>query len=73
VPVIDTQVSIFTARMRSEFFANYTGIQQPAPFEKFTLRIPSTARIEHYPFASPVPAVAQFAGHRRYGQMTVTP
>ncbi len=69
---LDTQIGIFTDVMRTEFNVAYQATAEPAPWEKFTQRIPSTARIEHYTWMSPSPGLAKYAGHRRFGKIDAT-
>ena len=69
---IDSQVSFLTAALRMEFNRAYNATAKPAPYERFTLQIPSTAKIEHYVWMTPVPGIAEFAGHRRFGQVAST-
>lgn len=67
---VDQRVSIFTQAMRTEFVNSYAALEAKiAPWEKFTEIIPSTARIEHYPWIAPTPGMAQYAGHRRFGKL----
>lgn len=65
----NSKVDIFTAAMRTEFLTAFDAVAEPAAFEQYTARIPSTARIENYAFMSPVPAVAQYYGRRRLGNI----
>lgn len=65
----NSKVDIFTAAMRTEFLTSFDATAEPAQFENYTARIPSTARYENYAFLSPVPAVAQYFGRRRLGQI----
>jgi phage major head subunit gpT-like protein len=65
----NSKVDIFTAAMRTEFLTAFDAVAEPAPWEAFTARIPSTARIENYAWMSPVPAVAQYYGRRRLGNI----
>src|SRR5262245_51263295 len=66
---VDQKVGIFTDALRSEFINSYAGVIEPAPWEKWTTKVPSTARIEHYVWMTPSPGVALYAGHRRYGKL----
>lgn len=69
---IEAQVSIFTSALKSQFVTLFEETAEPMAFEQFTERIPSTARIEHYPWMSPVPGVSLWTGHRRYGKLTTS-
>lgn len=66
---LDAKIGIFTDVMRTEFNVAYQATAEPAAWEKFTQRIPSTARIEHYTWMSPSPGLARYAGHRRFGMI----
>src|SRR5262249_7778937 len=55
--------------MRTEFQVAYQAVADPPPWEKFTQRIPSTARFEHYTWMTPSPGLARYAGHRRFGKI----
>lgn len=65
----NANVDVFTTRMRVEFLKLYTATAAPAPWEAVTQLIPSTARIEHYTWMSPTPAVGLYKGHRNYGNI----
>ena len=67
--LLDTNVSIFTTKMRTEFIKAYKGVQEPAPWEEITFRVNSTARIEHFPWMSPAPGPARYKGYRRFARM----
>lgn len=66
---VSSKVDIFTTAMRTEFQVAYEATAEPAPWEKITEVVPSTARIEHYTWMSPSPGISQFQGHRRYGKI----
>jgi phage major head subunit gpT-like protein len=66
---INQLVGIFTTKMRLEFINAYMATAEPAPYEKYTTIVPSTARIENYSWMSPSPGIALYAGHRRYGKI----
>lgn len=63
-------VSVFTTAMRTEFINAYEEVAAPAEYLGYTTVIPSTARIEHYPWLSPTPAIDQYKGHRRVGKIS---
>lgn len=65
---ISDKVDVFSVAMRSEFLTAYEAVPMPAEYKKYTLEVPSTARIERYPFMSPAPGMAEWEGHRRYAQ-----
>jgi hypothetical protein len=55
---INDKVTIFTAAMRSEFMSAYEALRSGikiTPWTGFVQRVPSTARIEQYPWMSPPP------------------
>lgn len=58
-------INIFTAAMRTEFLNSMAVQQEPAPFERVTTIVPSTARIERYPWMTPAPGISRYLGHRR--------
>lgn len=58
-------VNIFTAAMRQEFLRSMQAVAEPAPYEKFTTIVPSTARIENYAWMTPAPGISRYVGHRR--------
>lgn len=64
------KIDIFTAALRTEFVTSFEAIATPAPIERAMFRVPSTAREENYAWLSPVPAVDQYKGHRRYGKIS---
>src|SRR6478752_8534808 len=66
---INSKVDVFTTAMRTEFQIAFQATAEPAPWEKITQIIPSSARIEHYTWMSPTPGIAQYTGHRRYGKI----
>lgn len=66
----DSNVSLFTSAMRTEFIKAFEAVAEPAPWEKVVQIVPSSARIEHYHWMSPAPGVAQFKGHRKYGKIS---
>lgn len=66
---VDQAVGIFTTRMRTEFAVAYQATAEPAKWERFTQRIASDARIEHYTWMSPSPGLALYQGHRRFGKV----
>lgn len=61
------QLSVYTARFKSEFWKAWHATADPAPWEAFTSVLPSTARIEHYPYFTPIPQVSLWQGYRNYG------
>lgn len=68
---VQDKVSVFTTTMRTEFQVAFEATAVPAEFEKITMQVPSTARIEHYTWMSPTPGIARYKGHRRYGKIDV--
>lgn len=66
---VNNKVDVFTTTMRTEFQVAYQATAEPAPWEKFTQAIPSSARIEHYTWMSPSPGLNLYAGHRRFGSI----
>jgi phage major head subunit gpT-like protein len=58
--------------MRTEFQLAYEATAEPAPWEGFTTKVPSKARIEHYTWMTPSPGLQQYKGHRRYGKLDAT-
>lgn len=65
---INDKVTIFTAAMRNEFMAAYDSVRptEEAPWNGFVQIIPSTARIEQYPWMSPPPRLKRWLGRRNY-------
>ena len=61
------QLSVYTARFKSEFWKAWHATAEPAPWEAFTSVVPSTTRIEHYPYFTPIPQVSLWQGYRNYG------
>ncbi len=66
---INQKVTIFTAKIRDEFYRNYSEVATPAPWQKVTQVLDSTARIEHFNWMSPTPAISLYTGSRDYGQI----
>lgn len=64
------QLSVYTARFKSEFWKAWHAVSEPAPWEAFTSVLPSTARIEHYPYFTPIPQVSLWQGYRNYGTVS---
>jgi phage major head subunit gpT-like protein len=62
-------VNLFTAAMQSKFINAYEATAEVAPIEKALEVLPSSARIENYAWLSPTPAIAQYKGHRRFGNI----
>lgn len=62
-------VNLFTAAMQSKFINAFEATAEVAPIEKALETLPSTARIENYAWLSPTPAIAQYKGHRRFGNI----
>jgi len=64
-------INVFTVQMRAEFLQAYQELDptKPAPWEKYTTVIPSTARTENYAWMSPTPGVQPYVGHRRFGHI----
>lgn len=63
------KLTIFTAAMRTEFLNAYAAARADANFvayESYTSVVPSTSRIEEYPWLSPPPRLAPYIGRRRY-------
>lgn len=69
MPNINDKVTIFTAAMRTEFMAAYEALRSGlkiTPWTSFVQRVPSTARIEQYPWMSPPPRLKRWLGKRNY-------
>ncbi len=66
---INQNVSLFTTKIRDEFYRSYAATAKPAPYERVTQVIPSSARIEHFHWMSPVPAIALYKGNRNFGKV----
>lgn len=68
MPNINDKVTIFTAAMRNEFLQAYDALRPTVmtPWTSFVSVIPSTARIEQYPWLSPPPRLKQWLGRRNY-------
>lgn len=69
MPNINDKVTIFTAAMRHEFMTAYDALRtglKITPWTGFVQRIPSTARIEQYPWMSPPPRLKRWLGKRNY-------
>lgn len=68
---MSTNVTAFTAAMRTEYLKALHGLEgvPPAPWEAFTTRIPSTARIETYSWMSAVPGMKEYTGKRDYANI----
>lgn len=66
---VNAKVDIFTAAMKAQFLNAYFASAKPLPYEQFTEKIPSDARIEHYTWMSPTPGLSRYTGHRRYGKI----
>lgn len=62
-------INIFTAAMRTEYLRAMQAVAAPAPFERITAIIPSTARVENYAWMTPAPGVARYLGRRRAAQI----
>lgn len=65
--IASMDVTIFTASMRTEFLKSIQAAAEPAPFERFTQIVPSTARLENFAWMTPAPGIAEYHGHRRFG------
>ncbi len=63
------EINLFTAALRGEFIKAMQAVQRPAPYEPFTTIIPSTARIENYPWMTPGPGPSRYMGRRRKAQV----
>jgi phage major head subunit gpT-like protein len=59
-------INLFTVSMRTEFLRSMQIAATPAPYEKVTTIVPSTARIENYAWMTPAPGIARYLGHRRF-------
>ena len=66
----NTNVSIFTTAMRTEFVTQYEIVAPISPWDKFVQQIPSTARIENYDWMTPTPGLGRYTGHRRLGKLS---
>jgi phage major head subunit gpT-like protein len=68
MPNINDKVTIFTAAMRTEFMTAYDQLRpvDTLSWQSFVTRIPSTARIEQYPWMSPPPRLKRWLGKRNY-------
>jgi phage major head subunit gpT-like protein len=69
MPAINDKVTLFTAAMRNEFMTSYDAFytnNTMVPWQGFVTTIPSTARVEHYPFLSPPPRLRRWMGKRNY-------
>jgi len=65
-------INLFTAAMRSEFLKSMQVVGDPAPYENLCTMVPSTARIENYPWMTPSPGVSEYIGRRRIPQLDST-
>lgn len=67
---INDKVTIFTAAQKTHFMSAYdmlrSGGVKMTPWASFVDIIPSTARIEHYPWMSPPPRLKRWYGRRNY-------
>lgn len=62
-------INLFTAALRSEFLKSMQVVAKPAPIDKFTTTVPSTARIENYAWMTPSPGISRYLGRRRKAQL----
>ena len=63
-------INIFTAALRTEFIKSMDAVPEgELNWKKYTQVIPSTARIENYPWMAPPPRLSRYLGHRRYTQL----
>lgn len=60
-------INLFTGRMKLVFLQNSQVVAAPADVDPFTTEIPSTARIENYPWMYPPPRLSRYLGKRRWG------
>ncbi len=60
-------INLFTQRLRMEFLRAQTAVAVPAPIMAATTIIPSTARVENYPWMFPPPKLSRYLGRRRWG------
>lgn len=60
---------ILAAALRTEFVNGFVGVVDPAPIEGALERLPSKARIEHYPWLSPIGAFTEWDGFRRFSKV----
>lgn len=65
----NNMVNLFTAAMQDKFINAYEATAEVAPIEKALEVLPSSARIENYAWLSPTPAIDQYKGHRRFGDI----
>jgi len=63
-------LDVYTARFKAEFWKAWNATAEPAPWEAFTQVVPSTTRIEHYPYFTPIPQVSLWQGYRNYGSVS---
>lgn len=63
------KIDVFTAALRSEFYAGYDAVPEQPPIMKATSEIPSTARVENYSWLSPAPGIEEYNGYRRFGKI----
>lgn len=62
-------INLFTAALRKEYLSSMQAVATPAPTDPFTLTVPSTARIERYPWMMPSPGFSRYMGRRRIAQL----
>jgi phage major head subunit gpT-like protein len=66
---INQKVTVFTSKIRSTFYKSYSEVATPAPWQKITEVLSSEARIEHFNWMNPTPAISLYTGSRDYGQI----
>jgi phage major head subunit gpT-like protein len=65
-------INIFTGAMNTAFLNAMSVYGKPAPIDAFVETVPSTQRIETYPWMSPAPGISRYAGFRRLAQLGPT-
>ncbi len=66
------KIDILTQAMNAAFTNSYEQIAEPAPIDKAITTVPSTGRVENYPWFYPPPLMRQWRGYRRYAKLSET-
>ncbi len=65
-------INLFTGRLRQEFLLNSQVVATPAPIDIAVTQVPSTSRVERYPWMFPPPRMSRYLGRRRYAELQQT-
>lgn len=61
-------VDIYTTAMNAAFVNSYNMIQEPGPIDECITKVPSTSKIENYPYIFPPPLMHEWKGYRQFAK-----